>query len=402
MTPLSDALQIIPKKNPMERLKIALVYPKYTTHGGTERFVFNFSQKLLERGHEVHLIVGKIHVPIDKRIVVHKVPVIKLGRFLKILSFLLFSQRVLKKHQFDIIQGFGRTIKQDVFRAGGGCHKEYRKNVIQKIRNPFLRYFKLYLPYQLLLLYIEKKQFSKNNFRKIVAVSNQVKKEIISHYNIVKEDIEVIYNGVDIEAFNPKNRERYFSEVRKRFDIKSDEKVILFVGTGFERKGLTFLMRAFAIIKDDYPDTKLLIVGKDNDIQRYAHLSKELCLSDKVIFTGPQSDVRIFYAAADIFIFPTLYEPFGNVCLEAMASGLPVITSRINGASEIMEGMDYLLLDDPTDIKTLSAKIRFLLANNNDERRKIASAVRSIAEHYTISNNARQFVSLYESILKSQ
>lgn len=353
-------------------------------------------------GHEVHLIVGKINVPIDKRIIVYKVPMVKLGGCLKVLSFLWFSQQVLKKHQFDIIQGFGRTIIQDVFRTGGGCHREYRKHVLKKIRNPLLRYFKLYQPRQLLILYTEKKQFSQGNYKKIVAVSNRVKKEIVSNYGVPEADIEVIYNGVDTETFHPQNKERYGNEIREKFNIKSDEKVILFLGTGFERKGLTLLMHACAIIKDSHPDTKLLVVGKDNNVQKHVRLSRELGISDRVIFTGPQSDVKRFYALADIFVFPTLYEPFGNVCLEAMASGIPVITSRINGASEIMEGMDCLLLDDPTDIKTLSAKIGFLLANNNDERRKIASAVRSIAEHYTISNNARQFVSLYESILKSQ
>ncbi|MFO0793467.1 MAG: glycosyltransferase family 4 protein [Candidatus Brocadiaceae bacterium] len=380
-------------------MKIALVYPKYTTHGGMERFVFNFSKQLLEMGHDVHLIVGKIEVPVDKRITVYKAPIIKLGGCLKVLSFLWFSQQVLKKHQFDIIQGFGRTIRQDVFRAGGGCYKELRKHVLQKIKNPLLRYFKLYQPYQFLLLSIEKKQFSTGNFKKIVAVSNQVKKEIILNYGVPDADIEVIHNGVDTKTFHPHNKERYFGEVRKKFNIKMEEKVILFLGTGFARKGLSFLMKSFALIKNNHPDTKLLVVGKDNNIQRYIRLSKELSLFDRVIFTGPQSEVKKFYALADIFVFPTLYEPFGNVCLEAMASGLPVVTSKINGASEIMEGMDYLLLDDPTDIKILSAKIGFLLANNN-ERRKIAGAVRSIAEHYTISNNARKFVSLYESILK--
>ena len=100
-------------------MRVAIVYPKYTTHGGTERFIVNFTRQLLGMGHEVHLIVGKADVPIDNRIIVHKVPIIKLGKFLKVLSFLLFSQRVLKKYRFDIVQGFGRTIKQDIFRAGG-------------------------------------------------------------------------------------------------------------------------------------------------------------------------------------------------------------------------------------------------------------------------------------------
>ena len=214
-----------------------------------------------------------------------------------------------------------------------------------------------------------------------------------------EEDIEVIYNGVDTETFHPGNRERYFTEVRQRFDIQLDKKVILFLGTGFERKGLAFLINAFAILKDDYPDTRLLVVGKDNNIQRYISLSKELRVADSVIFTGPQSDVRIFYAAADIFVFPTLYEPFGNVCLEAMASGLPVITSRVNGVAEIMNGMDHLLLNDPRDIEDMARKIGFLLADNV-EREKIAIAARKIAERYTISNNAQQFVNLYQTVLE--
>ena len=350
-------------------------------------------------GHEVHLIAGKVDGPVDSRFVIHRVSIIKLGRFLKVLSFLLFSRRILKKYQFDIVQGFGRTIQQDVFRTGGGCHWEYRKNVLRKIRNPLLRLLKLYLPYQLLLLYIEKKQFSKNNFRKIVAVSNQVKKEIVSNYSVPGEDIEVIYNGVDTETFNPGNRKMYFNEVRKRFNIKLNENVLLFLGTGFERKGLSFLINALAILRDDYPDTKLLVVGRDNDIQRYVHLSEELQVADRVTFAGPQSDVKIFYAAADVFVFPTLYEPFGNVCLEAMASGLPVITSRVNGVSEIMEGMDYLLLDNPRDVKKMEKKIGFLLSNN-DEREKTAIAVRKIAECYTIFDNAQQFVNLYRAILE--
>ena len=383
----------------MQRLKIALVFPKYTTHGGTERFIFNFSQELLEMGHEVHLVVGKISVPVDKRIVVHKATVVRCGRFIKIISFLLSSRRILKKHRFDIVQGFGRTIKHDVFRAGGGCHKEYRNNVLRKIKNPAARYFKWYLPYQLLLLYIEKRQFSRENFRKIVAVSNQVKKELVSNYRVTEKDIEVIYNGVDIDAFNPDNREKYLPVIRKKFNIKSHEKVILFLGTGFERKGLIFLMRAFATLGTACPDVRLLVVGKDNAIKKYVQHAGHLQIADRIVFTGRQSDVKMFYAAADIFVFPTLYEPFGNGCLEAMASGLPVITSRINGVSGIMEGMEHLLLENPTDVEELAGKVRLLLADEA-ERARLSIAARKIAERYTISHNAQRFVSLYQDILE--
>ena len=350
-------------------------------------------------GHEIHLVVGKVDAPLDSRIVVHKVPVIKLGGFIKVLSFLLFSQRILKKYQFDIVQGFGRTINQDFFRAGGGCHKEYRKNVLRKIKNPLLRFFKLYSPHQLLLLYIEKKQFSRGNFSKIVAVSHQVKKELVSNYKIPEKDVEVIYNGVDIITLNPKNKNEYRDEIRNRFDIKSDEKVILFLGTGFERKGLPFLIQAFAKIKDECPKTKLLVVGKDNDVQKYIDLCGKLRMSNSVIFAGPQSDVKMFYAAADIFVFPTLYEPFGNVCLEAMASGIPVVTSKVNGVSEIMEGMDNLLLDDPCDIKSMTTKIKSLLIDDV-EREKVGINCRKIAERYTMSNNAKHFLKVYNAILK--
>ncbi|MBI5307479.1 MAG: glycosyltransferase family 4 protein [Planctomycetes bacterium] len=383
----------------MQRLKIALVFPKYTTHGGTERFIYDFSQKLLEMGHEVHLVVGKISVPVDKRIVVHKASVIRCGRFIKIVSFLLSSRWILKKHRFDIVQGFGRTIKHDVFRAGGGCHKEYRNNVLRKIKNPVARYFKLYLPYQILLLYIEKRQFFRGNFKKIVAISNQVKKELVSNYRVPAKDIEVIYSGVDIDVFNPANRGKYLPVIRKPFDIKRHEKVILFLGTGFERKGLIFLMRAFATLSAACPDTKLLVVGKDNAIKRYMQHAEQLQIADRVIFTGQQSDVEMFYAAADVFVLPTLYEPFGSVCLEALASGLPVITSRVAGASEVLDGMEHLVVEDPMDIEEMAGKIRLLLADDA-ERAKLAIAARKIAERYTISHNAQRFVSLYRDIIE--
>ena len=385
----------------MQRLKIALVFPKYTTHGGTERFIYDFSQKLLEMGHEVHLIVGKISVPVDKRIVVHKATVVRCGRFIKIVSFLLSSRRILKKHRFDIVQGFGRTIKHDVFRAGGGCHKEYRNNVLRKAKNPVARYFKLYLPYQILLLYIEKRQFSRENFKKIVAISTQVKKELISNYRVPEKDIEVIYSGVDINAFNPANREQYLQAIRNRFDIRSHEKVVLFLGTGFERKGLIFLMRAFATLGAACPDARLLVVGKDNAIKRYLQHAEQLHIADRIVFTGQQSDVKMFYAAADVFVLPTLYEPFGSVCLEAMASGLPVITSRVAGASEVLEGMEHLVLEDPTDIEEMAGKLRLLLADDA-ERARLSIAARKIAERYTISHNAQRFVSLYRNILEQR
>lgn len=380
-------------------MKIALVHKRYTTQGGTEGYITELSQKLVETGHEVHIFCNRWENIQDDRIIFHKVPIVPLGDFLKIWSFLYFSSRKLKKIDFDVIQGFGRTIRQDIFKADGGCHKVYRQKVLKSQKSSPIRFFKIYNPGEWSKLYVEKKQFSRENYKKIIAVSEKVRDEIVRNYEVPPQDIVVIYNSVDSERFNPRNRKLYKEQVRRRHGLGLNDLVILFVGTGFARKGLRFLMEAFSSVENPSRELRLLVVGDDQNISSYRTFAKDYRVAGRVIFAGPRYDVDKYYAASDVFILPSLYEPFGKVCLEAMASGLPVIISKASGAAELIaDGVNGLLLNNPRDPEEIAGKLRILL--NRQVRDSLGSKASQTAKRYTLDENAKQTLEVYEEVLK--
>ena len=185
-----------------------------------------------------------------------------------------------------------------------------------------------------------------------------VKSQIINHYAVPEKKIKVIYNGVDIKRFSPLNTQIYRTQVRKELSISEDAKVILFVGSGFERKGLGTLIRAAASLIKSGRNLRLVIIGRGN-INKFKSIAKKCGIQNSIIFLDAQSEVERLYAAADIFALPTIYDPFSNATLEAMASGLPVITTRNNGAAELMQdGEEGFVLEDLTDYAALTEKNR--------------------------------------------
>jgi UDP-glucose:(heptosyl)LPS alpha-1,3-glucosyltransferase len=163
----------------------------------------------------------------------------------------------------------------------------------------------------------------------------------------------VVYNGVDLARFRPRTREQYEAS-RKELNLNASQWVLAFIGTGFERKGLRYAIGALAHLP---PDTVLMVVGRGST-RRYRALARALRVEARVRFEGPQSRVERYYAAADLLVLPALYEPMGNVILEALASGVPVLTSRASGGAEIVsEGEDGCVIEEPADPRELAAHI---------------------------------------------
>ncbi|HLA51136.1 MAG TPA: glycosyltransferase family 4 protein, partial [Thermodesulfobacteriota bacterium] len=189
-----------------------------------------------------------------------------------------------------------------------------------------------------------------------------------------------------------KNRAAY----REKLNIK-DEIALLFVGSGFERKGLGFLIEAVGILKGSgYNKIKLIVAGKGK-IKKYKNAADRLGIGKDVIFTGPVKDVQGYYSAADIFVLPSIYEPFSNACLEAMASGLPVVTSRINGASEILtDGKDGIIIDNPSNPEEIAEKIKPLLAGQ--ARHAAGMEARMTVAKYSIEKNVERFLRLIDDV----
>jgi len=376
-------------------MKIALVRQKYTDFGGAERYTAALAEHLLELGHEVHVLSNewtmKNEGSKDEKIIFHRVSTLKFLSVLQVITFAVNVRRILKREKFDIIHSLERTLYQDIYRAGDGCHKEW---LIQrrKIDRPGKCILHRINPLHIVLLWIEKQIFKEGNYKAIMANSRRGKKEIMDLYEVPENKIYVIYTAVDSQRFAGGQEREMKANLCQKYGINPDKPVLLYVGSSFRRKGLPAILRALALLP--FP-AHLIAVGKER-LSPYHRLAGKLGIDSSVTFTGPISDVVPFYKGADLFIFPTIYEPFSNVCLEAMSAGMPVVTSRINGASEfLVEGENGCVVEDPLDPIEIAAKIQQGL---HISKTRIAETNSRILNQLTWDNHLKQVISLYDTV----
>ncbi|WP_456471414.1 glycosyltransferase family 4 protein [Caminibacter sp.] len=278
-----------------------------------------------------------------------------------------FEVCFFKKNKFYF--SLDRITCPDIYRAGDGVHKKFLKIEDKSKINP------LHLVY----LFIEKIAF--NRAKRIIAISNMVKKDIIEEYGVDPDKIEVIYNGI------PLKEKVLFDDIKKEFDI-NNEKILLYVGSGFKRKGVKEALDIVSRLKGDF---KFFIVGKEKNLQWYKNYAKNLGIEEKVIFTGPRTDVDKFYSMADIFIFPTKYEPFGSVIIEALNFENVVFTTKTCGGGEILP--KEWIIDE-----NIVEKIQSLL-NNPEALEKSKKEAKEIAKNFSIEKNVEKTLKvIYEVI----
>jgi UDP-glucose:(heptosyl)LPS alpha-1,3-glucosyltransferase len=219
----------------------------------------------------------------------------------------------------------------------------------------------------------------------------------LRHYPIPPEKVFVAYNGVDTVKFRPEKAGKARAEVRARYGY-GDEPVALFVGSGFGRKGLTAVIKALPVVKtisQDINRLRLLVVGKD-DPGPYMRLAARLSVADKVTFAGATTRPEEFYGAADIFVLPTKYDPFSNATLEAMACGLPVVTTSQNGVAELIaDGEDGFVIKDPDDFTALAATLAYLSCEK--ARMRTGERARRVAEGLTWEKTLKKTLEVYGS-----
>ena len=374
-------------------MKIAIVRKKYTFHGGAEGILHDLVMKLAAAGHEIHIFAISWDADVQSdNIVFHRVPAVTFNSFLRDLTFAVFSFYMLKKQRadFDIIQTHDKTLYQDVCFVADGCHIEWLRQRWKR-RGLWGRLSIILNPYHWLILFIEKTMYNNHKFKSIFALSDLVKRDILQHYKVRESEIDVVYHWIDITKFHPDNKAKYGRRIREQYAIEEDRFVILFVGSGFERKGLRYLIEAGESLSE--PVT-ILVVGKGSEEE-----FRGIIENQEVVFCGPRRDAYKYFAAADIFVLPSMYEPFGLVYLEAMASGLPVITTRHSGAAEIIdEGEQGFVIQDPEDTAAIAEKIRFFL-DNKEVLNRMSRNARSRAEEYTFEKYIGKISGLYESII---
>ncbi|MGA2855110.1 MAG: glycosyltransferase family 4 protein [Verrucomicrobiota bacterium] len=307
-------------------MKLALIRRQFSATGGAELYLQRLLRALAEQNHELHLF-SESWEPLPEGVALHPVK-ISATRATRGLRFAEAVQSALANEKFDCVFSLERTLKQDVYRAGDGVHRvwlERRRQFAPWWKKPFVGTGAFHRNMRAL----EARTFDPHNTCRVIVNSEMVKREILEHFPFPAERIHLVRNGVDVARFQNGRR----AETRARFGVKDDEFLWLFAGSGWERKGLKFVLQAFERLSVRHcrhcppPKIKLLVAGKGR---------KPPGVANGVIFSEQAGDLEHYYAAADLFVFPPIYEPSANVVFEALAAGLPVVTSASNGAAEII------------------------------------------------------------------
>ena len=327
--------------------------------GGAESYLVDLCTRMVSEGHEVHVYAERWDEE-GQRIHFHRIPTLSFPRSLRLLSFATRATKEMEQGGYDITFGVGNTLRADILQPHGGVHWAWFWRSLRAYDNPIVWTIKflgrILSPRQWVSGWIEDAPYRGKNPSRIIAISDMVKQDMIRWYKIPEDRIAVIYNGVDVERFHPRNRQ-YREEIRKRHGI-GDELVILFVSNNFRMKGLAFLMRALGNLKKEgHPLFRLLILGKDRKAP-YLHLAKKTGIDEEMIFAGLTDQPEKYYGAADLLVHPTFYDACSLTVIEAMASGLPVITTSYNGASGILsQGEEGWVIGHPKDGKELRRAI---------------------------------------------
>ena len=375
-------------------MRIALIRRRYAESGGAERYVAQLATALASAGHAVHLFANRwTAVPAGVR--VHRVPVPPGPAFLGVLGFAWAAHRMARRERFDLVHSFDRTIRPDIYRAGDGCHQAWldRRRAVE---GGVLRALDCVNPLHRTLIGLERHLF-RGGCRRVIANSRMVQEEILRYYGAAPPVVRMIYTGVDLARFHPDRSGTERATLRGRMGVGPEDPVILFAGSGFERKGLRFLLQAARRMQGTR-GLRIWVLGKGNP-DRYRGMAERLGILDRVSFTGAVADPEHWMRAADLFVLPTIYDPFSNACLEAMASGLPVITTRANGVAEIMEEWRTgAVVADPRHVTDLADRMQELLDPARREER--AAAARQCAQAFPAEKHLEQFLATCEEVLR--
>lgn len=375
----------------MSTFRLALVRQKYRPDGGAERFVSRALEALDSSNIELNVITREWQGPVKPDWHIHICNPKKWGRISRERGFANAARAFWENKAFDLVQSHERIPGCDLYRAGDGVHRrwlEQRARILPGWKQSLLfadRYHRY-------VMNAEREMYQHDNLRGVICNAEMVKQEIIEDFGLPADKIHVIYNAIDNQRFTPASEEAR-AVLRRQHGIPLQATCLIYVGSGFERKGLDAAIRAIAPT-----DRHLLVVGKDKDQRRYASLAATLNCDKRVHFFGMQNETLPFYQLADGLLLPTLYDPFPNVILEAMACGLPVITTTGCGGQEFIEQGKNGYVCDALDIPALQQAVMALPLSAPGSSEGIAARERIMS--CTASHLSSQLLALYQRLVK--
>ena len=369
--------------------RLALVRARFDAQGGAERFVQSALGVLHGRGVDVTLITRRWPRGDTPAIVVNP---FHLGSLWRDAGFARAACAALAERHFDLVQSHERIACCDIYRAGDGVHASWLE-ARARVQRPMARAATWLSPHHRYVLAAERSLFASPRLKAVICNAELVREDIARRFGVPPDRLVLIRNAVDSTHFQPGQRNNLGNSTRARLGIPVDATVFVLVGSGFERKGVAAFLHALARRREPAWG---LIVGRDKRERQYGALSVRLGVAPRVRFVGGASDVRPLLAAADAFVLPAVYDPFPNAVLEAMASGLPVVTSANCGSAELIEEGVNGFVRDALDIAGLAAALDRL---DPSAARRMGEAARAAVAALTPERMAGEFVALYERLL---
>lgn len=357
-------------------MKIGLaIYNFDPKKGGAERYTYDLAGRLAAKGHEVVVFcVRGTEFPPVKLI---PLKTITYPHWLRNLTFALAHRSALEGHRPDVMLGYGNVLSLDVYQSHGGVQSIWMEREIASYGPGGKRGLKPLLLRssinQAVQRWIDGYAVRKKQFSRIVAISDMVRDHMSEHFGIEKDRFDIVYNGVDTVRFSP------------AASPPPGPTAVLFCAGNFRLKGLGPLIRAFARVVDRGKDVRLMVMGRGNR-EFYTKMIDEAGLRDRVDFVGETSRPEDVYRKAHVLAHPTYYDACSLTTMEAMASGLPVITTRWNGACAFVSPEEGFVIDEPDNIDALASAI--LALTETDRRTAMGRAARRKMEQFTMERNA--------------
>jgi UDP-glucose:(heptosyl)LPS alpha-1,3-glucosyltransferase len=355
-----------------DQFTIGIVRRGFSSGGGAEAYLKRLAAGILARGHPVSLFTSA-DWPREEW---DFGPIVRL-RANDATGFADELGKISREH-CEVLLSLERVWGCDVYRAGDGVHRAWLERR-GRLAGPLQKIGRIFNRKHSATVALEESLFARRGARRVIANSKMVKEEIIRFYGYPGENIDVVYNGLPLEAWARDARDRIAT--RGSLGVKEGEVVVLFAGSGWERKGLRFAIEA---VERQDTGMKFVVAGR-GEPRNFP--------SSRARFLGVVREMASLYHAADLFLLPTIYDPFSNACLEALSAGRPVITTRSNGFSEIMEnGKHGSIVADPSDVGAIGAALEFWV----DPARRAQAQVDNLAlaAQFDISRNVAETLSV--------
>ena len=373
-------------------MKVALIRQSYRPNGGQERFMARLVPQLVLQGIQP-VVIGREWVGsgFDDLVEIIRLNPSYMTRTQRDRGFCQAVQSHLAASQYAFVQGHERIPGVQIYRAGDGVHANWVKTLCRRGR--WLR--PNWIPYHRYTIAAEDAMYRHPSFRWVICNSQMIERQVLERNPHLEGRTMLIRNGLDPDRFNPGVRTAR-ADMRARHGVRDDEAIALFVGSGFWRKGLDLSIEA---LRDTA--ARLWVVGSDADLAAMRMQAEEALGAGRVRFFGMQEDPRPHYGAADFFVMPARYDPAPNGVLEALACGLPVVTSTATGSAEFMEGEDAPgLVVEVADPEALRGAMRDMVdAVLGEDAYLWHERAYATAAPWTIERTSRDMASLYARML---